>query len=143
MRLAEAVLVVRQLTSRSVEALSEEKALELATTHSLRMVLPIQAVVVAARITAQAAVVDQELSLFVIHFQLRHSIRQFQLSLAHLALVQRCQRQQAHGRGRQLRTCTNGSAQQLLPVCTPTSLLQPTTPMLRLNLTLGTSFRHL
>jgi hypothetical protein len=129
--------------SQLVEAQLEEMALDLCSTHRRRTVLPILAVVAVAPTTELLAVAVQELSLFAIHFLQHHSIRQSQLSLAHLARVQRCQRRQARGRGRQLRTCTNGSAQQLLQVCTPTSLLQLTTPMLRLNLTLGTSSRRL
>jgi hypothetical protein len=137
-----AVPVERLVTMRWAEAQLAEMVLELMQIQWRQMVLPTLAVVAVGQITVLLVVADQELSLSAMHFQLRHLIRQSQLSLARLALVQRCQRQQALGRGRQLRTCTNGSAQQLLQVCTTTSLLQPTTPMLRLNLTLGISSRR-
>jgi hypothetical protein len=105
------------------------------------MVLPILAVVAVARTTELLAVVVQELSLFGIHFQLRHSIQQFQLSLAHLALVQRCQRRQARGRGRQLRMHISGNDPQRLQVLITTSLLQQTLRMLCLILMLAISSR--
>jgi hypothetical protein len=99
--------------SQLVEAQLEEMALDLCSTHRRRTVLPILAVVAVAPTTELLAVAVQELSLFAIHFLQHHSIRQSQLSLAHLARVQRCQRRQARGRGRQRRMHTNGNVQRL------------------------------
>ena len=112
MQLAVAVLVARQLITQWVGVQSEEMALlaalwitpdvsqlvepqlgEMApdrcSTHRRRMVLPIQAVVVAVRTTVLAAAADQELSLFAFCFQLHRLFRLTQQLLALHAMVQR------------------------------------------------------
>jgi hypothetical protein len=63
--------------------------LELMQIQWRQMVLPTLAVVAVGQITVLLVVADQELSLSAMHFQLRHLIRQSQLSLVRLALVQR------------------------------------------------------
>jgi hypothetical protein len=88
MQVAVAEAVVRHLRSRSVEAQSEEMVPELTPVHRLRMALPTQVAVVVARITALAAVADQESSLFVIHFLLHRLFRHPRQLLALHALVQ-------------------------------------------------------
>ncbi len=111
MQLAVAALVARQLTTQWVEVQSEEMAPlaalwitpdvsqlvepqleemapDLCSTHRRRMVLPIQAVVVAVRTTVLAAAVDQESSLFVFHFLLHRLFRHPRQLLALHALVQ-------------------------------------------------------
>ena len=111
MQLVVAVLVVRQLTTQLVEVQSEEMdplvallngpnvsqlveaqlegmAPDLCSTHRRRMVLPIQAVVVAVRTTVLAAAVDQESSLFVFHFLLHRLFRHPRQLLALHAQVQ-------------------------------------------------------
>jgi hypothetical protein len=88
-QVAVAVAVVRHLRSRSVEAQSEEMVPELTPIHRRRMVLPIQAVVVAVRTTVLAVVADQESSLFVIHCQPHRLFRHPRQLLALHAQAQR------------------------------------------------------